>query len=265
MTMRVTLLGTGTSTGVPIIGCDCKVCTSHDPRDRRDRPGAMVQWTDGDIERTVLIDTSTDLRWQMIRHDVQRIDGIVYTHNHADHVFGLDDVRRFNAVQKEAIDVFGERRVLDWLRRTFAYVFDPSENVNQSFVASLDLHEVAAGEPTVIAGREFRPIRLLHGKLPILGWRVGDVAYCTDCSEIPDESMDELAGLEVLVIDALRHRPHPTHLTIEQALAVVDRLKPRRTYFTHIAHDILHAELESQLPEHVILGHDGLTFEVPGV
>ncbi len=223
----------------------------------------MVQWTDGEIERTVLIDTSTDLRWQMIRHNVQRIDGIVYTHNHADHVFGLDDIRRFNAVQKEAIDVFGEGRVLAWLRKTFAYVFDPEENVNQSFVATLNLREVTAGEPVGIAGREFEPIRLLHGKLPILGWRVGDFAYCTDCSEIPEESMAALEGLGVLVIDALRHRPHPTHLTIEQALAVVDRLKPRRTYFTHIAHDILHAELECQLPEHVFLAHDGLGFEIP--
>ena len=264
MTIRITLLGTGTSTGVPIIGCHCDTCTSHDPRDRRDRPGAMVQFTGpaGD-KQTVLIDTSTDLRWQMIRHDVMSIAGIVYTHNHADHIFGLDDVRRFNAMQPGAIDIFAEQTVVSWIQRSFSYMFDSEVNVNNSFVPRLELNTVEPGEGVTIAGRAFEPIRLLHGVLPILGWRVGNFAYCTDCSEIPEESMERLEGLDVLVIDALRHRPHPTHLSIEQALAVVEQLKPRRTYFTHIAHDILHAELEATLPAGVQLGYDGLTIDMP--
>jgi phosphoribosyl 1,2-cyclic phosphate phosphodiesterase len=246
-----------------MIGCKCRTCTSHDPRDRRDRPGAMVQFPgdDGDV-RTVLIDTSTDLRWQMIRHDVMHIEGIVYTHNHADHIFGLDDVRRFNAVQKSAIDIHAEPDVIDWIQQSFRYIFDTTVNVNNSFVATLDLHEVTPDEPVEIAGRTFQPIRLMHGVLPILGWRIGDFAYCTDCSEIPPHSMDRLRGLDVLVIDALRYRPHPTHLSVEQAIEVVEELKPRRAYFTHITHDILHAELEATLPDHVTLAHDGLTIDV---
>lgn len=263
MSLTVTLLGTGTSAGVPMIGCTCRTCTSPDPRDHRDRPGAMVQYADADGKpRTVLLDTPTELRGQMIRHRVMRIDGVVYTHNHADHVFGLDDLRRFNAVQGGAIDIYGEQAVLDWIRKTFDYVFQPHVNVNDSFVPTLDTHTISAGEPVDIAGRAWMPIRLMHGRVPIVGYRVGDFAYLTDCSEIPPASMEQLAGLDVLAIDALRHKPHPTHMTVEQSLAIVEKLKPRRTYFTHIAHDILHAELEAQLPEHVQLAYDGLTIEV---
>jgi len=223
----------------------------------------MVQFPgdDGDVQ-TVLIDTSTDLRWQMIRHDVMHIEGIVYTHNHADHIFGLDDVRRFNAVQKSAIDIYAEPDVIGWIQQSFRYIFDATVNVNNSFVATLDLHEVTPDEPITIAGREFQPIRLMHGVLPILGWRIGNFAYCTDCSEIPAHSMERLRDLDVLVIDALRYRPHPTHLSVEQALEIVEELKPRRAYFTHITHDILHAELEATLPDHVTLAHDGLTIDI---
>lgn len=265
MSLTVTLLGTGTSAGVPMIGCTCRTCTSPDPRDRRDRPGAMVQYAGPDGElRTVLLDTPLELRSQMIRHRVMRIDGVVYTHNHADHVFGLDDLRRFNAVMGEAIDIYGEADVLDWIRQTFDYVFQPHVNVNDSFVPTLEPRTIRAGEGVEIAGRPWLPVRLMHGRVPIVGYRVGDFAYCTDCSEIPPESMGLLAGLDVLALDALRPRPHPTHLTIDQALAVVEKLKPRRTYFTHIAHDVLHAELEAQLPKHVYLAYDGLTIDVQG-
>ena len=210
----------------------------------------------------VLIDTPTELRHQLIRHRVNRVDAVVYTHNHADHIFGLDDLRRINAVMGRHIDVYAEPNVIDWIRTGFRYIFEPHANPNQSWVPQLETHAVSAGGRAEIAGRPWRPLRLMHGKIPILGFRVGDFAYCTDCSEIPPETMEQLRGLDVLVIDALRHRPHPTHLTVEQALEIVEELQPGRTYFTHIAHDIIHAQLEPKLPEHVALGHDGLVIEV---
>jgi phosphoribosyl 1,2-cyclic phosphate phosphodiesterase len=269
MALTVTLLGTGTSAGVPMIGCRCAVCMSSDPRDRRDRTAAMVRYEQPaadpeslPVERTVLIDTSPDLRHQMLRHDVQRIDGVVYTHNHADHVFGLDDLRRFNAVMEKAIDVWAEPSVVEWMQRTFGYIFEPHRNVNVSFVATLIPHRVEPGEPFEIAGRSWLPLRLMHGKLPIVGYRVGRFAYCTDCSSIPPQTWELLEHLDVLVIDALRYRHHPTHMTVEQALGVIEQVKPRRAYLTHIAHEIRHADLEARLPEHVHLGYDGLTIEV---
>ena len=262
MPISLTLVGTGTSAGVPMIGCSCEVCTSTDPRDRRDRAGAFVRYTDpSGVERTVLIDTTPELRQQMLRHRVMRIDGVVYTHNHADHVFGIDDLRRFNAVQQQPIDLYAEPRVLEWFRGTFGYIFEPHKNVNQSFIPQLLLRGIDPGRPFDIAGVEWLPIRLMHGRLPVLGFRVGNIAYCTDCSGIPPESYEKLTGLDVLVLDALRYRHHPTHLTVDQALHVIDELKPKRAYLTHIAHDIKHADLEAKLPEHVFLAYDGLTLE----
>ena len=258
----MTLLGTGTSAGVPMIGCICEVCTSSDPRDRRDRPAALVRYTDPNgVERAFLIDSPPELRLQMIRHRVMRMDGVMYTHNHADHVFGLDDLRRFNAVMGTAIDIFAEPRMLGWLQKTFAYIFDPGKNVNVSFVPTLVAHPINAGSTFEMFGHTWLPFRLLHGHLPILGFRVGNMAYCTDCSGVPPETWPLLENLEVLVIDALRYRHHPTHFTVDQALEVIEQVKPHRAYLTHIAHDIKHAELEAKLPEHVFLGYDGLTLE----
>lgn len=262
MARSITLLGTGTSAGVPMIGCTCAVCQSHDPRDHRDRAAAMVDYTDPDgSARTVLIDTSPELRQQMIRHQVMRIDGVVYTHNHADHIFGIDDLRRFNAVQNEPIDIYAEPTVVDWLRRTYPYIFDPGKNINPSFVPMLIPQPIEVGQWFDIAGAGWLPIRLMHGRLPILGFRVGSMAYCTDVSSIPPETYAALRGLDVLVLDALRYRHHPTHMTVEQALQVIEQLAPRRAFLTHIAHEIKHSELEPKLPEHVYLGHDGLTIE----
>lgn len=265
MPISLTLLGTGTSAGIPMIGCDCAVCTSADPRDRRDRAAAMIRFTDERRQqRTVLIDTAPELRQQMIRHAVARIDGVVYTHNHADHIFGIDDLRRFNAVMGAAIDIYAERPVIEALRQTFSYIFEPHRNVQKSFIPTLIPRPIAPGEPFQIAGQPFLPIRLMHGRLPVLGFRVGPVAYCTDCSSLPPESYNQLADLDVLVIDALRYRHHPTHMTVDQALAVIDELKPRRAYLTHIAHDIRHADLEARLPEGVFIAYDGLTVEADG-
>ncbi len=262
MTLTLTLLGTGTSTGVPMIGCECAVCTSTDPRDRRDRTAAMVEYTDpAGAPRRVLIDTSPELRQQMIRHRVMAIDGVVYTHNHADHIFGLDDLRRFNTVQQQPIDIYAEPRVIESFRHTFRYIFDPQKNVNDSFVATLIAHPIEPGRPLNLHGVEWLPLRLLHGKLPVVGFRVGKLAYCTDVSSIPPETWPHLEGLDLLVLDALRYRHHPTHLTIDQALQVIDQVQPKRAYLTHVAHDVKHADLEPKLPEHVYLAYDGLTLQ----
>ena len=263
MSITLTLLGTGTSAGIPMVGCDCEVCRSPDPRDHRDRSGAMVQYPDPNgAERVVLIDTPPELRHQLVRHRVMRCDGVVYTHNHADHIFGLDDLRRFNAVMGTAVDIFAEQRMMSWLHTTFGYIFQPQKNVNRSFIPMLITHPITEGSSFQLHGREWLPMRLMHGRLPVLGFRVGRMAYCTDVSSIPPETYPMLEDLDVLVLDALRYRHHPTHLTVDQALEVVDEIKPRRTYFTHIAHDIRHAELEAHLPEHVFVGYDGLTIEI---
>jgi len=271
MSLELLFLGTGTSAGVPMIGCNCEVCTSTDPRDTRSRASALVRWTDpndGDAPpRQVLIDTAPEMRQQVIRHDIQHIDGVFYTHTHADHIFGLDDLRRFNAVMDKSIDVWAEPSALESLRRMFVYIFEPARNVNKSFVATLLAHAIEPGESVELHGATWSAVRLLHGRLPILGFRVDlgegasrqSLAYCTDISTLPPESYPQLEGLDVLVVDALRYRHHPTHMTVEQALALIEQLRPRRAYLTHIAHDIRHADLEANLPEHVFLSFDGLT------
>jgi phosphoribosyl 1,2-cyclic phosphate phosphodiesterase len=268
MTFELVFLGTGTSAGVPMIGCDCGVCTSDDPRDRRDRPSVLVRYPDsgGGPVRQFLIDTTPEMRQQMIRHRVSRIDGVLYTHGHADHIFGLDDLRRFNAVMKTAVDIYAEPSVLEQLRQTFRYVFTPEQNINPSFVPTLIDHPIEPGRALEQFGGTWTPIRLLHGRLPILGFRVDyaghSLAYCTDVSSFPPESYPLLEGLDVLVIDGLRYRHHPTHLSIDQALEQIERIKPRRAYLTHMAHDIKHAGLEPKLPEGVFLPYDGLVVAV---
>lgn len=263
MPLELIFLGTGTSAGVPMIGCECPVCRSDDPRDQRSRASVLIRYPDtAGRPRQYLIDTAPEMRQQVIRQRIDRIDGVLFTHSHADHIFGLDDLRRFNAVMKAPIDIHAERDVIDRLRGMFSYIFEPHKNVNQSFVAALIPHAVTPGEPIDLFGTTWTPIRLLHGRLPIVGYRIDhggeSIAYCTDVSSIPPESFPLLGGLDVLVIDALRYRHHPTHMTVDQALDVIDRVQPRRAYLTHIAHDILHADLSPKLPENVLLPYDGL-------
>lgn len=268
-----TFLGTGTSAGVPVIGCQCEVCTSDDQRDRRRRASICLQFTDGGgQERVILVDTSPDLRAQALDLRLDRCDAILFTHDHVDHTFGLDEVRRFNAVMGSSIDIYAEKETLDFLHRVYRHIFEAEKNINRSFVASLQEHELRVGEVLDIFGLRFTPIRLLHGRQPVLGFRIealdgaGGVApsqpgplplaYCTDVSEIPEESWGQLGGLKTLVLDMLRPQPHPTHFSTAEAVSAAEKIAPGQTFFTHMTHDISHAGLE--LPAGMQLAHDGL-------
>ena len=253
--MRVTFLGTGTSTGVPVIGCDCDTCTSADARDRRWRPSVHLRL---DAGLSVLVDASPDLRAQALRFHVDRVDLILLTHSHADHVLGLDDVRIYNFRQGGAIPCYGDARTLADVRRMFAYVFDPA-TPRGGGLPQLALWELSG--PFSAAGRTFVPIPLRHGRRPVLGYRVGRFAYLTDCSEIPAVSWPLLRGLDVLVLDALRRRPHSTHFNVEEAVEAARRIGARRTWFTHMSHDLRHADTCQRLPPGMCLAHDGLVLE----
>ena len=253
--MNVTFLGTGTSTGVPVPTCSCDVCRSSDPRDARLRPSVLLRW-DG---ATVLVDTSTDLRQQVLREGLTELDAVLYTHAHADHTFGLDDLRMFNWRRGGAIPVYGSPITLAAIRRTFWYVFEDVEAGGSKPI--LDLHEVAA--PFTLAGKTVTPVPLEHGRLPILGFRIGGFAYLTDVSAIPATSYALLRGLDVLVLSALRHRPHPTHFHLARALEEAAQIGAARTVFTHIAHEISHAAVSATLPPGVELAYDGLRLDVP--
>jgi len=267
LTFTVTMLGTGTSHGVPMIGCDCSTCRSTDPRDRRTRPSILLQWVNGsaadspfrDSIRRILVDTSTDLRMQALTHNVRRVDAILFTHSHADHILGLDEVRRFNMLQKSAIPVYADDRTLADLRRTFSYIFNDATPAGGG-IPQLTMARIAG--PFSLGGLDILPVPLLHGKRPILGFRVGSFAYLTDCNRIPDESWPLLEGVRTLVIDALRHKVHPTHFSVAEATDAALRIGAERTFFTHIAHDLGHAETCARLPRGVELAYDGQVLEI---
>lgn len=253
--ITLTVLGSGTSMGVPTLGCDCKVCTSPDPRDNRLRPSVMLQY-DG---RTVIIDTTPDFRQQALRASITRIDAILYTHAHADHIMGLDDVRPLNLRQRAPIPIYGSEETLSTIRCSFSYAF---ENLNpESAIPKLTATAVD-GEAFELFGARVEPVLLHHGRSFVYGYRFGSVAYLTDHSEIPEASMAKLRDLDVLFLDALRHKPHPTHTTLSQAVRYVEALQPRRAWFTHISHDLPHETTERSLPGHVRLAWDGLQIQV---
>jgi phosphoribosyl 1,2-cyclic phosphate phosphodiesterase len=256
--MKFTLLGTGTSTGVPSIGCACETCTSDDPRDKRLRVSVLVEH-DG---QTVLVDTSSDFRQQALRQQLKWLDAVLITHCHADHIFGLDDIRPLN-FRHGPLGVYANERAWVDIRRIFKYVFEPT-------YFGGGLPQVVAH--TVIAGAAFSlspdllvtPLEVIHGRLPVIAYRFNDFAYATDLSEIPPATMDALGGLDALVLDCLRITPHPTHLWLERALAYIEELKPRRAYLTHIAHDILHARDTKLLPAGVEWAYDGMEIRDEG-
>jgi len=260
LSLKVTVLGSGTSSGVPAIGCDCDVCHSEDPRDRRTRPSILIELPDETV-RYVLVDTSTDLRAQALANGVRRVDAILFTHSHADHVFGLDEVRRFNQMQRTPIGCYGSRETIADLRRMFAYIFDPGAQRGGG-LPQLTLFNLAGR--FCLGSTEIVPVLLFHGRLPVLGFRIGALAYLTDCNVIPDESWPLLDGVRVVILDALRERPHSTHFSVAQALDVVAKLGAERAYFTHMCHDLPHAATCARLPAGVELAYDGLVLDIDG-
>ncbi len=250
--IRITVLGSGTSVGVPTIGCECRVCLSTDPHDKRLRPSILVSYEG----RNVLIDTTPDFRAQALRAGFKRLDAVLYTHAHADHILGLDDLRPFNYGRPDQIPIYARREALETIQRVFRYVFESGNHCGGGVprVQACVLEDAGVE----LFGLRFVPVPILHGNSQVVGFRFGPAAYLTDHSDIPRTSLEMLRDLDVLFLDALRRTPHPTHSTVERSLAWVEELRPRRAFFTHICHDLLHEETNRSLPPHVRLAHDGL-------
>lgn len=252
--MKITFLGTGTSHGVPMIGCDCPVCRSEDQKNKRGRCSVLIETQAANI----LIDTPPELRLQVVRENVRAVDGILFTHAHADHIFGLDDVRRFNDLSGKTMPCYGSTETLRIIRQAFEYVFVPTQ--------------IGGGKPSLelipvdgrfkAAGVDVVPVPVLHGRMRVLGFRIGSFAYVTDCSAIPPSSMELLRSLDVLVVGAIRHEPHETHFSISEGLAVIQELRPTQAFMTHITHRLDHQKTNESLPPGVELAYDGLNVEI---
>ncbi len=252
--MKISFLGTGTSGGIPVINCGCQVCLSDDPCNKRLRPSIKIE-VDGQY---LLIDTSMDLRQQLLRDPMPRIDAVLYTHAHADHIYGMDDLRRFNHLQHQPIPVYGSSSTIHRLRQAFGYAFDlPAfQNGVPNLISNI------VDKPFRVNGTEIIPIPLWHGKMEILGYRIGNFAYCTDVSAIPQSSYALLQNLEVLVLDALREEPHPTHFSLSQAIREAQKIGAGQTWFTHMNHKIDHQRHSALLPERCALAWDGLILKI---
>ncbi|MDW8005656.1 MAG: MBL fold metallo-hydrolase [Thermomicrobium sp.] len=249
--LGLTFLGTGTSNGIPVIGCRCRTCTSIDPRDRRTRCSAVLHLGD----RTILIDTAPELRLQALAVGLTRLDAVLFTHAHADHVGGFDDLRQFNYLRQAPIPVFADPETARELRTRFGYAFsDPLPFYGGK--PDIELHEFTG--PFELFGCRIVPIPVRHGNWTVYGFRCGPLAYVTDAKTIPASSLELLSGVEVLVLNALRDRPHPTHLSLAEALAIVEQLRPKRTFLTHVSHEVFHSDWSERLPKHVMLAYDGL-------
>jgi phosphoribosyl 1,2-cyclic phosphate phosphodiesterase len=254
--VRITFLGTGTSHGVPMIGCECATCRSTDPHDNRLRPSIFIETSNA----RVLVDAGPDLREQALRHRIARVDAIVFTHGHADHILGMDDVRRFNALMDGSMPCYGDAATLEDIGRMFSYVFDPATPKGGG-LPQLDLRVIDG--PFSVGDIHLQPVPIWHGRRRILGFRVGAFAYLTDCSRIDEAAWPLLERLDVLVLDALREKPHPTHFSLSDAIATAARIGAARTFFTHMAHDLPHEATNARLPDGMRLAHDGLVLSMP--
>ncbi|SFC60637.1 phosphoribosyl 1,2-cyclic phosphate phosphodiesterase [Parapedobacter composti] len=252
--MTVRFLGTGTSQGIPVIACNCGVCTSSDPKDKRLRSSVLLQ-VDG---QNIVIDTGPDFRYQMLREKVMRLNAILFTHSHKDHIAGLDDVRAFNRLQERAIDIYGAAEVHEALKREFYYAFGMKKYPG---VPELNLHEITSN-PFSLAGTNVIPIEVMHYMMPVMGFRIGEFTYITDAKTIPDSEIEKISGTRVLVVNALQREPHISHFTLDEAVAFAHRIGAEQTYFTHISHRLgLHDEVQRGLPEGIALAYDGLVLD----
>ena len=254
MQATLTVLGSGTSMGVPTIGCDCAVCRSSDPRDRRTRPSVMISFNG----HHVLIDTTPDFREQALREKITAVDAVLYTHTHADHILGIDDLRPLSFAHKPGrLPLYADPAAAEFLRNMFRYIFD----ADYKFGGLPQVELKTIDGPVELFGARFQPVTVIHGETPILAFRFGSAAYLTDHSDVPPDSLDRLRNLDILFLDALRYKPHPTHSTVEQALRIVNEVKPKRAFFTHICHDLPHAATDGSLPPGVRLAYDGMKLE----
>ena len=253
MKAKLTVLGSGTSMGVPTIGCDCAVCHSTDERDKRTRPSIMLEY-DGHV---ILVDTTPDFREQAIRAQIKHVDAVLYTHTHADHILGIDDLRPLSFHRPNKIPLYARPESAQFLRAMFRYIFDADYKFGG--IAKVELKPITG--PIELFGARFEPVPVIHGDTEINGYRFGSAAYLTDFSDIPEQSFSQLNNLDILFLDALRHRPHPTHSTVDNSLRIVERVKPQRAFFTHICHDLPHEATNATFPPHVRLSHDGMVLE----
>lgn len=254
MQATLTVLGSGTSMGVPTIGCDCAVCRSSDPRDRRTRPSVMISYNG----HNVMIDTTPDFREQALREHITQLDAVLYTHTHADHILGIDDLRPLTYHHKPGkMPLYATPRNCEFLRNMFRYIFDAEYKFGG--LPQVELHPIEG--LVELFGARFEPLTVIHGETPILGFRFGTAAYLTDHSEVPPETLERLQNLDVLFLDALRYKPHPTHSTVERSLKIVEAVKPKRAFFTHICHDLPHEVTDAALPQGARLAFDGMKLE----
>jgi len=253
--VQITFLGTGTSQGIPIIACQCIVCQSHDSKDKRLRSSILIE----EKGKTFVIDTGPDFRQQMLRENVKNLDAVIFTHEHKDHTAGFDDIRAFNFVNKKKMEVYASKNVQEAIRREYAYIFS---DFKYPGIPEINLH-LLENKLTTIESVDFLPIEVMHYKLPVFGFRIGDFSYITDANYISDLEKEKLKNSKVLVLNALRREPHISHFTLEQAIELVTELKPEKAYFTHISHQLgLHAEVQKELPQNIELAFDGLRISI---